>query len=617
MGFADLNLGQIATALSMTGGDDDLVEELKRRDAEHAMREQEQEPEPDYHGTVDVGPIVMGGHSAPTGMDELPPKAAAALEAYQNLEPRAAVSGNRRTLADDNAEPGELGVAPTPKFDPGPVHDEHERSLPPETQQALEATGSNYRLPENPNPELISQKDYNGRASQRTLRNEHDQGTNELMDLQTERGEIASEGAQKLAQSYGEKHDALHQETSAAREQVDQNRTKKDSYEAQAQARLDAMAERMANPPKDTFQTVLGIVGAVMAMKGNKGAAAGMQMLGQAMGSKAQAWQQAIATDHAMAGELMKMAKFQNDDSESELGQARALSGLVAGEFEASLKQVEAEAGSEEGVRAAQELRLGVRQKALEHQMALNDQAAQQSAAAAEKNAAARKAEGQLAEDTAIMRALQQVPEDERPSVAASYGPRAIKLLEDMQKPLETQAEIAGKRATAAKTAADAAAGPDGGKLTDGDKKLQRLAEGVRPAYDSLSKLAGKIASGEASIPYVGIGPKGSEILADEETQNLNQNILQLANVLLRDETGANMPPDEQDTKWKAWGLLSPDAAVRNRGLGKMLAEFQGRVAHVAPVGAAKQQTKIEAPAPYTTEQIQAEIARRRAQASR
>lgn len=490
MAYGGLDLGNLSAALSMTGGDPALAEELRRR--------------------------------------QLMEEAGIPIE----------------QAAPQQAAPAAPQRAP---------------QLPPETNRALEATGSDYRLPENPYPEQVSQKDFNPRAPAKQRAAEYTEGQNEMLDLQTERGAIAADGAQQIADGYGQKSAALGQETASARQQVEQNRAQKDSYEAQAMARLDAMSAKMANPPKDTFQTVMNIVAAVAAMKGQQNAAVGMQMLGKAMGGKTERWQQAIAADQAMAGELMKAAKFQNEDSESELGQAKALSALVAGEHDAALKQVEASAQAPEAQRAAQELRLGLRQKYLEHQSAIDAQAAKAGAGARNK----------AIEDQYWRMPLQELAAAVDAGQAGKDAQNVFnQRVKQDQEGRSREVEMEQKLAATEKLKREQTEGP---KPTEAQEKRDIL---VRQSADAFHRLSAdsqgeglnRGATKETWVP---------DVLRSEKTLTQRADIKALGMAVLRHESGANVPESEIKSKFEAHPVNSGDPEVRAEGLRGLLKAYR------------------------------------------
>lgn len=140
----------------------------------------------------------------------------------------------------------------------------------------------------------------------------------------------------------------------------------------------------------------------------------------------------------------------------------------------------------------------------------------------------------------------------------------------------KTQAEIA-------KLEAEARGG--GGHMSDGDKKLARLAQGIEPA---VAHLAPYLSSGK-DIPYLGVAETGpakalGAVIPEAFTPNENlafrSSVDAVANVLLRDESGAALPPAEVASKKASWGIGSGSHEMRKEGLRRMLIELAARKAN-------------------------------------
>ena len=402
-----VSLGDLAAALSATGANKDFVRQLQEE--EDRRRLQLSDPQP---AAVEPPP------SAPRTFG-LPPGTQEALKRTG--------SGYKVPDAPADVPEQELGLTST------------ERSLP-ENPYVDHAREGERELPGNPY-ESVGQSDFNPRASQKQLRQQYAQTQNERLDNITDGGDAQAMAARRQGDVYGAQGSELNRIRQDAEGRVNVNRAQKDALEQEALARLDAMNEMMANPPRpSTMQKVLGILTAVASTKSGGGAVAGGQMLGQLIGQQTAAWQQNIAQHGHMANQMLELLKAQNADSDSELDHAKMLSGLVVSEYDTALKQVASDAKSDEIRNAAIETRADLRNKFVVQQMQLNEQAAAQ-----------RKKQGLAAQDTALLSALSQVDESERPMLAAQYGERGLKLLEHLQKPIANQADVEGKRASAEK----------------------------------------------------------------------------------------------------------------------------------------------------------------------
>ena len=117
------------------------------------------------------------------------------------------------------------------------------------------------------------------------------------------------------------------------------------------------------------------------------------------------------------------------------------------------------------------------------------------------------------------------------------------------------------------------------GHLSDGDKKLARLAAGVEPAYKHLLKYTGA----DAEIPYFGVR-EGTEWIPDvttpKETLLFRASNAAIDNVLLRDESGASISDSDIAAKKRSWGEGSGDPEIRKEGMRRKLAEFEARRAN-------------------------------------
>jgi hypothetical protein len=146
----------------------------------------------------------------------------------------------------------------------------------------------------------------------------------------------------------------------------------------------------------------------------------------------------------------------------------------------------------------------------------------------------------------------------------------------------ELVADVEQKRAATAKLEAEAA-NPKAANMSDGDKKLARLAEGVQPAVKFLSQYLG---DGGKDIPYLGVAKTGyakalqavmPEFATPDDNLQFAGSVDALENVLLRDESGANLPDSEKESKRRTWNLGAGSHELRKEGLRRMLLEFDAR----------------------------------------
>ncbi|HEY3499319.1 MAG TPA: hypothetical protein VGK73_31740 [Polyangiaceae bacterium] len=130
-------------------------------------------------------------------------------------------------------------------------------------------------------------------------------------------------------------------------------------------------------------------------------------------------------------------------------------------------------------------------------------------------------------------------------------------------------------RDAAAVAAAQKAAGGGGPEGAD-ERKLVRLLEGVGTSVNAMRKLAAS--GGTPPHPFKENLP---DAILSEETLNQQADMQAIADILLRDESGAAIGDAEAEKKKRGWGITSGDPEVRRRGLQKMLAEYDARLAAV------------------------------------
>lgn len=747
--FDDLDLGDFASALRLTGGDERLASELLKNDerkragdspfAERGVPENPyNEPgENPYGRSRTPEPVVfdMPDHRVVAGQPGIAnganpydtPEINAALDkvrpdptnglgvdfgqraAEQLVDQPRPVTGKRSGIVDEwqNAYPSNenLGVAPVPKLgvDPRQLQQRQPGQLPPDVNQALASTGSSYRVPtgvddervydrardlpptidvnldgngfrpipttagdgralnerqaidqaiaaqgrtqpppqpygqQRGEPQLLQRPDVQraielsrGRAplpdiapvnagdSVRDLRNQVIDSGNTQIGLRGQRGDVAATGAAQQAQvltgaadAQGQRNEAVLGRHNAMLERTDANR--EDAYR-----KVDEMREIVKQVPGEEKSKLRKAAEVLRMIPGLH--LIGKPLLGLAKSNEEherQVWQDKLGGTDAMRKADTEMNASEHSDMDHELAQQRQMAMLADAEKANRLEAIAQTAGSEDQRLAA---RIGMSE--------LRDKMANQLIELKTGEEKKDTATAQKAEDAHITALLANVPDVERPDLAAKLGPRAVELLGGMQKNTSTVVGI-GKDLAATEEAQARAAqikkeAAGGRKLNESELKLQRQARGIKPDYEAMVDIAQKVAAGKADIPFVGIGPKATRMGASEEAQTINGHIRQLAAPLMYDASGAVISDDEAENKWAGWGFLSPDQKIRNRAPARLLAELEARVGSVDPsilqsapeTGPAATGPAATSP-PYSPEEIKAEIARRRAQASR
>lgn len=305
----------------------------------------------------------------------------------------------------------------------------------------------------------VEDRIWNPNASSRTLRGEQTAGQNRALELEEQtKGAIKAEGAERKAAELNELRAIQREGREGVAQRVALNREQKQQFEQRMLQRMDEISDKIRNPPKDTMGMVMGIIAAAMSAGGNGGAAALVNGIGQAMNTKMKKWEAGLAADQAELGHLKTMFGMQNDDSESELKQEAQLSSLAVAEFDSALRQVGEETQSKEARAIAEQARLDLRNKYVQHSLDIRQRAATQQAAA------------QQDQELYKFIASQPTPEA-RAAAAAQFGSKGQAVLQNIQKSDKGAADIdstaAGTEKTrieAAKAAFDIGKGP-GGKV--------------------------------------------------------------------------------------------------------------------------------------------------------
>jgi hypothetical protein len=149
----------------------------------------------------------------------------------------------------------------------------------------------------------------------------------------------------------------------AARSQVEERRAHEQRYQQEADRLYEEMRAHTQPPPQSTISKVLGIVGAVASMGGNKGATAGLGMLSNMLGSDTERWAAEQQANSGLYQAALASVGSDRQGMQSDLDVAQRMTALEAHEIDASLEQVKAMGLSRNATRTAQDLQLAMRQR--------------------------------------------------------------------------------------------------------------------------------------------------------------------------------------------------------------------------------------------------------------
>lgn len=517
---------------------------------------------------VEVGPIEtkrQGPSLNAPEERELPPRAADALERYVPPDDADVQKGRVRQFDSAPDETGELGVTDrVPRFDA-------------DASEALAPPASRVPMREEPAESRAIDRPVRLDQSMQGLTRDLEQTANDAIGTHQATREFALGRATREDAAFQQQMLTYREQEQRAQQRMAAATAKRDQIDAMAEAQLARLQQLAGQPPEATMDKASYIIEGLRFIVSRGKTPHPDQQIAMQLKYDVDIWKQEIAANQDAFDSALKMSKGVGDRALSEAELDSKLVDITLAQYKTAFEREKALATNAETVFAADLAISTAREAALKKQKEELWEREKYNRTEARLTRGESKEDDKIQRETVFMRALASLPPDQRLRAAQNAGPEALDALAKLQ---QSEQREKGLREEPA----------GGAKMTDGDKKLQRLAEGVRPAYKNLASRARLLADGTedeksaAAIPYVGIGPDATEFFAGEETQGLNNDIMQLANVLLRDESGANLPEAEQKTKWKTWGILSPDEVVRNRGLGKMLAEYEGRVAHVAPV---------------------------------
>lgn len=123
--------------------------------------------------------------------------------------------------------------------------------------------------------------------------------------------------------------------------------------------------------------------------------------------------------------------------------------------------------------------------------------------------------------------------------------------------------------------------------MPEGQRKQRSLLKGVAPAVQQIEQM---IASGD-SPSYA--AQKLPDLLRSSDSLSKDASVNAVADILLRDESGAAIGKDEQEKKKRGWGITSSDPAVRREGLKRMLYEYRSRLGEQPPAASATTDPRV------------------------
>jgi len=349
----------------------------------------------------------------------------------------------------------------------------------------------------------------------------------------------------------------------AAKAEQAQTKAHRERLQHDADEQLSWLKNNVQPPSKSAGERVWGVLGGILAMAGNGNAAAGVQLISQLAGSgRQERWQHEQQARSALYQHVTRGIDLDNATEEQHFEVARRM-GAADAMYWANAIEAEKSKGMGDAMkREADNAVLMLREKARGLLRADAEQRQAQAAAAAKS--------GLKRQLDAKEEYFWRVPLDQlREMPSQVLGEVGAKVLGERTK--QDQAFRGGEEEIAAKRQKNAA-GPSANLSAD-ERKVQRLLAGVAPSVKSLRAMAER---GEAPPhPYTEYAP---DLLTPEKTLNQQADINAVADILLRDESGAAIGKDEQQKKLRGWGITSGDPKVRARGLSKMLAEYDARL---------------------------------------
>lgn len=393
---------------------------------------------------------------------------------------------------------------------------------------------------------------------------------NAQIALAARSGAAEAAGADRRAELRTQQADAQRKTNDQARADVEETRAHKKGLQGQQDKLLEEMRANIEPPSRSAGERVWGVLGGILAMASQGRAAAGVQIISQlATSGREERWAQAQHARSALYQAVTRGIDLDNATEEQQLEVARRMGAADALYWDNAIEAEKEKGMSGAMKRAAENVQLDLRQKA----RGLLRQDAEQDAV---REAAAKKAAG-AAQRSRREEYFWSIPLEELRAMPSNVLSKdGAKVLAERTK--QDQGYRSGEEEIAAKQQKNAA-GPSANLSAD-ERKVQRLLTGVAPAVRNLRAM---VANGEAPPhPYTEYAP---DILTPEKTLNEQADMSAVADILLRDESGAAIGKDEQQKKLRGWGVTSGDPEVRRRGLEKMLSEYDARLGSVGGAG--------------------------------
>jgi len=531
--MADFNLGNLAQALKVTGYDD--PELLAALDSRTNQQPWEAAPEPVQTVVAPAQPAVAVPVPVPVQAPAASPKI---------------------TIETQPQQPAPTSVVPDANIQ----------------NQALEIAGSPYRVPV---PTAQDIAPFNPNQKIKALKAESTAGKNDRLGLTLQQGDIAAEGYDKQATLAGGLEAEERATNATAKAAIDKNRADKAQLESEADKRLRSVVDRLDHPPDRTMERVFGIIGAILSIGGNKGAASGMQMLGSLINKDAQKYADGLAADQGALDLFNKQAGREADDSEHEARLASQIHTLSVAPYQAALTKIAAETNSKETKRAALDAASQLRNQYVDNEVKMKTA---QGIAGNQKKL-----------ELDAYRVLSQIQDPrQRELVAGQIGPVGMKVWKELNSGALQVAELGSKAAGTKKTeeetkklALEAAKGPQ--PKTEYDSKVHNMLTPLAGADGPIARLEKRIyANGkelpadEIDLPYVGSETRGGsswvpQIVTPVETLQHDADVNTLKQVFIRARSGAGVKADEAEDELRNMGIYSRDSDVAAQGLKQLV----------------------------------------------
>jgi hypothetical protein len=351
----------------------------------------------------------------------------------------------------------------------------------------------------------------------------------------------------------------------AAKSDLQKSRAREEEWRNKAK-QLWQWGEANKHPPPDsTTQKVLGIIGSILTMGSNKsGTAAGVQMLTSLLGSDHERWEKERAANSDLYKQALANADHERATQADHLEASQKVQVLEGHEIIDSLKAVQNMGLGKHANAVAKDLELKLGDSLIGGLVESERQMQKEAAAAEAKRMSQREAAQR--DDLSRMSEPQLQALMDRGGLGEVGQQILAAKVKNRQAGLKGEADVLEAQNKALNEGGD-------GKMSADERKVQRLLAGVAPSVENLRKMA---ASGEApSHPYSEYVP---DIVRSKDALSKEADLRSVADILLRDESGAAIGADEQRKKLAGWGITSGDPDVRRRGLKKMLAEYEARL---------------------------------------